>query len=515
MFARLSAPSLLFALALPITAQANMPDQVVLETILKKKALVIADENVMHFYAWRRGVTVEWHARPAEIFEGISLRASFQKHGDECILAGQFALLQAECAPVLEALAGGNLRIASLVPRFPGSTPEIFDLRFFGEGTEEELAKPLAAGLAAVLVPTRTAAPTDASAPQLGIAPGISPAERSAAGPSTIQERPLEDIFGRKAEVKNGVALFRIEGAKGLMGGTPTSRMNLAIFASFAGSDEAARVRLDWSIERRHLVRLVQVLVPQGFVLESIVAAAPGLDDEMLQVVLVGSGRATDLARCIAGELEHAKKQGAMLMAQSAFTPPQGVPEVLGIGTKELANGFRSGATHPDGNRRAVWQLRPGNEPIAVMTDPGQWSGSTFNLLWTPDIKFRDGKLTLRMRADQGRIDQGGGLIWRAKDENNYYVTRFNPLEQDFRVYHVKDGVRTQIKALGQLPYRSQDWYTIEVTTRGDEIRCVLNGREELVVQDESFPDAGGIGIWSKADSQCSLAGLYVEPFAR
>jgi hypothetical protein len=117
----------------------------------------------------------------------------------------------------------------------------------------------------------------------------------------------------------------------------------------------------------------------------------------------------------------------------------------------------------------------------------------------------------LRMRADKGRVDQGGGLIWRVLDANNYYVTRFNPLEQDFRVYRVKDGVREQIQALGELPYRSTEWFTIEVEMRGDHITCVLNGREKLDVHDSTFAAAGGIGVWSKADSQCSLGGVYVE----
>jgi hypothetical protein len=505
-------PLLLLLLATAAAAQTALPDLAVLETTLGKKALVIAEEQVAHFYAWRRDITPTWQGRPVEVFEGISLRASFQKHGDECVVAGQFALLGDEVVPALCALASGALRIASLVPRFPGAEPEVFELRFFGEGKEEELARAVAAGFRAVPTPSANSAqPSVPGAAQaVPAAARRNPAAASAPGPSTITERPLEDRLGRKAEVKEGVALFRFEGQRGLLGGTPTSRMGVSVHASFAGSDEAARVRLDWTVDRRDLVRLLQGLAAQGFRVESLVAAAPALDDELLQVVMVGSGRAVALADALAAGLEHTKKPN-VLVGELPFTAPAGGRELLGLADGKLAQGWRSGATHPEGNLRATWVVG-GQAKIASMTEPGNWSSRTFNLLWLPDAGFRDGVLTVRMRADQGRVDQGGGLIWRAKDERNYFVTRFNPLEQDFRVYHVVDGVRTQIQALGQLPYRSQDWFTIEVTARGDEIRCVLNGRETLSVRDAHFPDAGGVGIWSKADSQCSVAGLWLVP---
>lgn len=512
----LAAASFVGCVSSPLPAQQPLPDQAYLEATLKRKALLIADEGILHFYSWRRGLDAEWQGRPVEIFEGTALRVSFQKHGDECLVSGQLTLVADEVVPVVAGLAEGGLRVASLVPRFPGSTPALYELRFFGEGSEQDFAPAVAEAFTRIVPPLATtgrgANPANASATTTTppkVPEKSSPVTRSAAGPSRIHEGPLEHIFGCKAEVKDGVALFRFEGSKGLLGGKPTSRMGAAVFAGFAGSDDAARVRLDWTVERRDLAALLRKFGAAGFEIESIVAAAPAMDDELLQVVMVGAGKAVELARLVAGDL--AQRRDARLAFERPFVAPANAVEVLGVGGDTLAAGWVSGATHPSGPQRAAWGLQKAPEPAAMMTDPGQWSGRTFNLLWNPTIRFRDGKLTLRMRADQGRVDQGGGLIWRAKDENNYYVTRFNPLEQDFRVYHVVDGVRTQIKAFGQLPYRSQDWFTIEVEQRGNTIRCVLNGRETLEVEDAHFPDAGGIGVWSKADSQCSIAGIWLE----
>lgn len=477
------------------------PDAAVLEQALGKKALRIEDEQVLHFYGWRRNIPIVWQDRPVEVFEGISFRTSFQKTGDECLVLGEWLLFADENIAVSSALAGGGLRITAVLPRFPGAEPQPFLLRFLGEGSEQELGSAVAAGMK-VIAELRAATPL----PKAGLPTS------AAKGPSAVTERPLEDLFGCKAEVKDGVALFRFAGPKGLAGHAPGARMGLGCKVAFAGTDAQARARLDLTVERRDLPKLLRQLAEHGFVLESLTAASPAFDDELLLCNLVGGGTAIDLAKAVQATLKLQQKAGA-LAAEASFTPPQW-PEVLGIATGKLAPGWKSDATHPDGEMRATWQVQGGKEPRAVMTEPGAWSDRSFNLLWTDQVQFQDGKLVLRMRADQGRVDQGGGLIWRVRDADNYYVTRFNPLEQDFRVYRVVKGVREQLQALGELPYRSQDWFTIEVEMQGDKITCTLNGQEKLEVRDATFPAAGGIGVWSKADSQCSIAGIYLQPKA-
>ena len=63
------------------------------------------------------------------------------------------------------------------------------------------------------------------------------------------------------------------------------------------------------------------------------------------------------------------------------------------------------------------------------------------------DVSQKDVDLSVKMSAVAGREDQGGGLVWRAKDAKNYYVARFNPLEDNFRVYKVVNGKRSEMKS--------------------------------------------------------------------
>jgi hypothetical protein len=495
---RLLLPTLPLLLAIASPAQ-SWPDAAVLERLLERPALKLEAEGVLHFYSWRPNLEITWQQHPVEVFEGISLRTSFQKPGDECTVAGTWLLFADETIPVVTALASGGLRIASVLPRFVGATPQPFELRFFGEGGEQELGSAIAAAQHALMA-VRTAAPQPPKA--LTTPP---------AGLSTITERPLEDLFGCKSEVKNGVVLFRFAGPRGLAGGKPSTRMGVDLKFAVVGKDEVAGARLEWALERRNLRKVLPSLAAHGYWLESLAAATPAIDDELVLVNLCGSGRAIDVAGAVKELLDDEAKTTALAVAvQAAFEPPA-LPEALGIAGGRLADGWRSDATLPAGKQRARWQFDAVDDRRFHMVDPGDWDSRTFNLLWTDRVRFQDGRLVLRMRADKGRVDQGGGLIWRVLDANNYYVTRFNPLEQDFRVYRVKDGVREQIQALGELPYRSTEWFTIEVEMRGDHITCVLNGREKLDVHDSTFAAAGGIGVWSKADSQCSLGGVYVE----
>src|SRR6185437_8294788 len=118
-------------------------------------------------------------------------------------------------------------------------------------------------------------------------------------------------------------------------------------------------------------------------------------------------------------------------------------------------------------------------------------------------LKGADAKdlgLQVRFKAVAGELDQGGGVVWRAKDARNYYIARYNPLENNYRVYKVVDGVRTMFKNV-DIPH-SDGWFTLRVTMTGHHIACYDNGKKVIEHDDATFPAAGKIGLWSKWDAQ-------------
>jgi hypothetical protein len=137
-------------------------------------------------------------------------------------------------------------------------------------------------------------------------------------------------------------------------------------------------------------------------------------------------------------------------------------------------------------------------------------TGNTFNLAILERAEFRDLQLDVHVKAVRGREDQGGGPIWRCRDENNYYVCRFNPLEGNYRVYVVKEGRRTELRSatVHTVPDR---WYEVSVRMIGNRIVCRLDGRELLEVEDDTFGEPGRVGLWTKADAVTSFDALAVR----
>lgn len=139
----------------------------------------------------------------------------------------------------------------------------------------------------------------------------------------------------------------------------------------------------------------------------------------------------------------------------------------------------------------------------------GDGKGALFNLCVSAEPKLVDVEIKLSLKAVNGRIDQGGGPVWRYQDANNYYIARVNPLEDNFRVYRVIDGKRTQL-ATADVKAEEGKWHKLRIVHTGDHIQCSLNGKLLLDVKDSAITKAGLIGLWTKADAVTSFDAITV-----
>ncbi len=114
---------------------------------------------------------------------------------------------------------------------------------------------------------------------------------------------------------------------------------------------------------------------------------------------------------------------------------------------------------------------------------------ATFNVALLQGTRFKDIDLSVKLRAVAGEIDRGGGVVWRAKDAKNYYIARYNPLEDNFRVYKVQDGKRTMFK--GDKVPGDDKWHTLRVTMIGSRITCDFDGKQYLEAEDATFAGRG------------------------
>jgi len=132
-----------------------------------------------------------------------------------------------------------------------------------------------------------------------------------------------------------------------------------------------------------------------------------------------------------------------------------------------------------------------------------------FNLCYTKDVQFLDGKINIAFKANAGRIDQGGGIMWRVQDNDNYYVARFNPLEDNFRFYIVHDGMRSELASADVK--LSKGWHTMTIEQKGDTFKGYLDDKPYLEYKDNRLNKVGSVGVWTKADAQTSFDDLKID----
>src|SRR5262245_49576749 len=133
---------------------------------------------------------------------------------------------------------------------------------------------------------------------------------------------------------------------------------------------------------------------------------------------------------------------------------------------------------------------------------------ATFPVCLKNDANLKDGFVEVKFKPVSGKEDQAGGLVWRAKDANNYYIFRANANEDNVVLYKTVNGKRSSLPIVGRAggygigqKVTSGQWHSIRVEFAGNRFKAYFDGKHVFDVEDGTFPDAGKLGVWTKADS--------------
>jgi hypothetical protein len=133
---------------------------------------------------------------------------------------------------------------------------------------------------------------------------------------------------------------------------------------------------------------------------------------------------------------------------------------------------------------------------------------ATYPLILKNDTNIKDGFVEMRFKAVAGSQDRAAGIVWRAKDANNYYVTRANALEDNVVLYKTVNGTRSALDIVGRkggygvnVAVPSGTWHRLRIDFNASRFSVSFNGKQLFEVEDSTFADAGKVGLWTKADS--------------
>ena len=162
-----------------------------------------------------------------------------------------------------------------------------------------------------------------------------------------------------------------------------------------------------------------------------------------------------------------------------------------------LPSGWLAGVT---GSGKPLWIVSPdptAPSPPHVLKQSGR---GAFPWCVVRAASIESGFVEVKFKPVSGKEDQAGGVIWRWKDGDHYYVARANALEDNVSLYYTEGGSRKTIR-YGSAPVPRDRWHTLRVEFSGTRIKVILDGQARIEVDDSHIAGPGAVGVWTKADS--------------
>jgi hypothetical protein len=170
--------------------------------------------------------------------------------------------------------------------------------------------------------------------------------------------------------------------------------------------------------------------------------------------------------------------------------------------------GWTCGTTGKGNPRWTIETDASAPSPPNVLKQAGT---ATFPWCVKNDTQAENGSVEVKFKALSGKEDQAGGVVWRWKDSNNYYVARANALENNLSLYYTENGSRRPLKYV-DAPVPANTWHTLKVTYKGEAIQVSLNGKVYIDLKDARISGGGKAGVWTKADSVTLFDDFTTQP---
>lgn len=156
--------------------------------------------------------------------------------------------------------------------------------------------------------------------------------------------------------------------------------------------------------------------------------------------------------------------------------------------------------TTQTGKGEAKWAIVADDSAPSKPNVLRQSGEATFPVCFKDDTNLKNGFVEVKFKPLSGSEDQAGGLVWRCKDKDNYYVARANALEDNVTIYLTVNGRRAEKKRINT-KVASNQWHTLRVDFEDNYCVVTFDGKKAFTWKDDTFKDAGKVGVWTKADS--------------
>jgi Domain of Unknown Function (DUF1080) len=152
------------------------------------------------------------------------------------------------------------------------------------------------------------------------------------------------------------------------------------------------------------------------------------------------------------------------------------------------------------GSGNAKWTVEKDDTAPSKPNVLKQSGEATYPVCIKNGTSVKDGFVEVKFKPVAGKEDQAGGVIWRCQDADNYYIARANALEDNVTIYHTIGGKRVSFKNV-DTKVAPGVWHTLRVEFAGNKFAVIFDGKKVIEATNDSFANAGKVGVWTKADS--------------
>lgn len=184
------------------------------------------------------------------------------------------------------------------------------------------------------------------------------------------------------------------------------------------------------------------------------------------------------------------------------------------VSTNSVTDTFDSGkeGTVPKGWQAGMtgfgdfdWKLEKDSTAPSGSLVLNQSSDGMFPWCVKKDSHLANGFVSVKVKPISGNVDRAAGVVWRWKDEDNYYVARANALEDNVSIYYMKDGERVTLKYEKVPRVERNVWQTLRVDFEGERFIVSFEGQKVIDITDDAIKGEGRVGVWTKEDSITSF----------
>jgi hypothetical protein len=180
----------------------------------------------------------------------------------------------------------------------------------------------------------------------------------------------------------------------------------------------------------------------------------------------------------------------------------------------KLPDGFSTALT--GGGGPVSWMVKeessaPSGGKVLAQTSTDQ-TDYRFPLCVYDPVTAKDVEVSVKFKAVAGKVDRAAGLVVRFQDKDNYYIVRANALEDNVRLYKVVGGSRKQFAGT-KAKVSSGEWHALKLEVKGKHFEVFFDDKLLFEADDDTFKEAGRVGLWTKADSVTYFDDLKIESY--